>query len=31
LVDELKIFCVSSVNLYTLFNFKVGHPRCVSN
>jgi hypothetical protein len=31
LVDELKIFCVSSVNLYTLFYFKVGYPRCVSN
>ena len=31
LVDELKIFCVSSVNLCTLFYFKVAHPRCVSN
>ena len=31
LVGELKIFLVSSVNLYTIFYFKVGHPRCVSN
>jgi hypothetical protein len=31
LVEEQKIFCVSPVNLYTLFLFKVGHPHCVSN
>jgi hypothetical protein len=31
LVDELKIFCVASVHLYTLSYFKVGHPRGVSN
>jgi hypothetical protein len=31
LVDELKIFCVSSVNLKTLVYFKVGHPRFISN